>query len=144
MRESPPNENYSTPAVADLHDPDNWNKEEKESNPVCDKPPPPKEEEVCVICMDTMTNPKELSCKHKFCTECIEASFEQCQPKCPSCGQLFGVMKGNQPSGTMQSVVTSNHLGGYERFGCIETTYSFPDGTQEVYIYWHLYFKTLM
>jgi len=42
----------------------------------------------------------------------------------------------------MQSVVTSFHLAGNERCGCIETTYSFPDETQEVYIYLHLYFKT--
>jgi len=90
---------------------------------------------ICEICTDTMTNPKELCCAHKFCTECIEASFEVCGPKCPSCGQLFGVMKGNQPNGTMQSVVTDRDLAGYTWYGYIEITYSFRDGQQEVYIY---------
>jgi len=52
----------------------------------------------CAICMDVITDPKTLSCKHVFCSECIDQSLAY-QPKCPSCGKIFGVLKGDQPTG---------------------------------------------
>jgi len=89
-------------------------------------------EEMCVICMDTVTNPKELLCKHRFCTECIDNCFAQCQPKCPSCGQMFGAMKGNQPNGTMTHRALPYSLAGHPVCGHIEISYTFPSGIQEV------------
>jgi Deltex C-terminal domain/Zinc finger, C3HC4 type (RING finger) len=89
----------------------------------------------CVICMCPLTNPKQLSCGHKFCTGCIEAAFDKCQPKCPSCGKLFGVMKGNQPEGTMNMRTVGMNLAGYEAYTTIVIDYDIPDGIQDVSVY---------
>jgi len=87
----------------------------------------------CLICLEQMSNPKELDCGHKFCEDCIAAYFEKGQPKCPSCGKLFGVLKGNQPPGTFTSRYFQQlKLSGYERYGAIEITYHIPDGIQTV------------
>jgi len=87
----------------------------------------------CVICLEQMTDPKQLDCVHKFCENCIAEYFEKGQPKCPSCGKLFGVLKGNQPQGTFTSrCIQQMKLAGYEHYGAIEITYQFPDGTQTV------------
>ena len=89
-------------------------------------------EEDCVICMDKMTQPKELTCGHKFCADCIRESFEKCQPKCPSCGKLFGVQHGNQPPGTMMVRTDHRSLPGFEGLNMIEIAYNIPDGIQSV------------
>ena len=89
-------------------------------------------DEDCVICMDKMTQPKALPCGHKFCTDCIRESFEKCQPKCPSCGKLFGIQIGNQPPGTMTVKIIPSSLSGYEGLKTIEITYDIPDGIQNV------------
>jgi len=87
----------------------------------------------CVICLEQMSNPKELDCGHKFCEDCIAAYFEKGQPKCPSCGKLFGILKGNQPLGTCTSrCLPQLKLSGYEHHGALEITYLIPDGTQTV------------
>jgi len=54
-------------------------------------------------------------------------------------------MKGNQPNGTMQSVVTSLNLAGYIWHSCIETTYYFRDGKQGLFLLTVFieYFKTV-
>lgn len=88
--------------------------------------------EDCVICMETMTNPKVLPCGHKFCEECISDSFQKCQPKCPSCGRLFGVMRGNQPPGQMSTSVGPQSLTGYEKHKTILVHYNIPNGIQNV------------
>ena len=68
----------------------------------------------CVICMDVMTKPCRLLCGHFFCSECILRSFDQCGAKCPSCGRLYGVQRGNQPPGTMTHTIDfSKQLAGY-------------------------------
>jgi len=90
------------------------------------------DEEDCVICMCPMTRPKKLSCGHAFCADCIDESFKRCQPKCPSCGRLFGVMKGNQPLGTMNVQSVPDSLAGFERCGTLLITYSIPSGMQNV------------
>ncbi|KAH3849990.1 uncharacterized protein LOC127874395 isoform X2 [Dreissena polymorpha] len=54
----------------------------------------------CVICMDDFTNPKKLACGHIFCTDCINQCFDTKQV-CPTCGQICGIIKGDQPPGTM-------------------------------------------
>ena len=87
----------------------------------------------CVICLEQMTNPKELDCGHKFCENCIAAYFEKGQPKCPSCGKLFGVLRGNQPPGSFTSRnLPQLNLCGYEHHGAIEIIYHIPDGIQTV------------
>jgi Deltex C-terminal domain len=88
--------------------------------------------EDCVICMCPLTYTKQLSCGHKLCTGCIETAFDKCQPKCPSCGKLFGVMKGNQPEGTMNVRTVHMSLAGYEDYGTIVIHYDIPDGIQGV------------
>ena len=86
----------------------------------------------CVFCLEQISEPKQLDCGHTFCENCIAEYFEKGQPKCPSCGKLFGMLKGNQPPGTFTSRTTSYSLPGYERCGTIEITYYIPDGTQTV------------
>jgi hypothetical protein len=99
-------------------------------------------DDICVICLkDTIKSPKKLPCGHAFCKKCIDEQFKY-QPKCPSCGKLFGTLKGNQPpGGTMKhSVMHHIHLAGYQDCGTIEITYSFPGGNQRVRanVYWKL------
>jgi hypothetical protein len=86
----------------------------------------------CVICLGTITDPKRLPCGHTFCADCIKTSFDKCQPKCPSCGKLFGVMNGNQPEGTMVIKVVRQSLAGFERFDTIVIDYDIPSGIQDV------------
>jgi deltex-like protein len=85
----------------------------------------------CVVCMEPMTQPKQLPCGHKFCTDCIDKSYTQCQPKCPSYDRLFDVMKGNQPPGTMSVKTIPIPLSGYEAYITIEIEYNIPDGIQD-------------
>jgi len=88
----------------------------------------------CVICLEQIRESKQLDCGHKFCGNCIDAYFEKGQPKCPSCGKLFGVLRGNQPRGGSFAYKTIHELklSGYEHYGAIEITYEFPDGIQTV------------
>ena len=90
--------------------------------------------EQCSICMDTPTNPVVLSkCKHVFCKTCIDQCFEKMQPKCPNCGVAYGVLTGAQPdNGTMAFHKERKSLAGYESYGTLVITYSFPDGVQTV------------
>jgi len=93
--------------------------------------------EDCVICMDRIdstdpTRRTQLDCGHVFCTECIAECFKKCQPRCPSCSKVFGVLRGNQPKGTFQSREVASRLPGYDQFGTIEIIYSFPSGVQTV------------
>jgi len=89
--------------------------------------------EDCVICLDQITDSKKLDCGHEFCANCINDYFEKGQPKCPSCGKLFGMLKGNQPPGTFSSrQYPWPKLPGNESHGVIEITYNIPDGVQTV------------
>jgi hypothetical protein len=92
------------------------------------------DKDMCVICMNDPVKPKVLSkCKHIFCTKCIDESFKKCGPKCPSCGQMYGDMTGNQPkNGKMNVSKSSLRLPGYPHHGSITITYSIPDGLQGV------------
>jgi len=89
-------------------------------------------DEDCVICLCPMTRPKKLACGHSFCADCIDESFRKCQPKCPSCGRLFGVMRGNQPPGSMTVQTIPDSLPGFERCGTLHIMYNIPSGTQNV------------
>lgn len=88
--------------------------------------------ENCVICMDKMTNPKKLDCGHVFCADCIEEAFAH-TAKCPCCGQIFGKLKGNQPTGgTMKEHKSRDDLAGYRGVGSIVIEYEIPSGFQQV------------
>jgi len=89
--------------------------------------------EDCVICLETISDVKELDCGHRFCTDCIVKCFEVSQPKCPSCGKLYGMLRGNQPPGSF-SYKTDHRikLSGYERHGALVISYDMPDGIQTV------------
>lgn len=96
----------------------------------------PKNEENCCICMDKLTNPKRLQkCGHIFCKECIEQYFKY-KPACPSCGQIYGKMTGDQPPGSI--MIRKDYQQRLEGFndstGCIVLTYTFHNGHQGVSI----------
>ncbi|KAL4232124.1 E3 ubiquitin-protein ligase dtx3l [Mactra antiquata] len=85
----------------------------------------------CVICMDTITEPKTIQCGHTFCTDCIDQQF-QYKKQCPTCFQVCGVITGDQPVGTMDVYTNKyKHQPGYEEYGTIIITYKFPDGYQQ-------------
>lgn len=94
---------------------------------------PHTEEEGCSICLDSFNNKTVLpKCSHEFCKECIEQQFKY-KPSCPICGAVYGTITGNQPPGNITiKRINSGHLPGYEQFGIIAVSYSFPDGTQTV------------
>ncbi|KAL3864670.1 hypothetical protein ACJMK2_006332 [Sinanodonta woodiana] len=86
----------------------------------------------CTICMCLKTDPKSLSCGHSFCSECINQMLKH-KPVCAICGNIVGIITGNQPEDGSMSVKTSPiDLAGYEGHGCIEITYDFPAGRQGV------------
>ena len=90
------------------------------------------DDETCVICMDKLKDPKKLKCGHSFCTDCIEKSLSY-QNKCPSCGQIFGTLTGNQPKdGTMEITNSRSSLPGFSGYGTIQINYYFPSGRQQV------------
>jgi len=90
------------------------------------------EDDQCIICLDKVTQPKKLGCGHTFCTACIAEYFRRCQEKCPTCGKVFGVLRGNQPPGRFNKSVIQMSLPGYERCKTIQITYTIPDGVQTV------------
>ncbi|XP_053406843.1 uncharacterized protein LOC123546491 [Mercenaria mercenaria] len=86
-------------------------------------------DEDCVICMDTIDDAEILKCGHKFCKECIEGYFKVKQV-CPTCGQVCGIITGDQPDGTMEIAKRQVRLSGYERHNSISIMYHFKSGTQ--------------
>lgn len=73
-----------------------------------------KEEDMCIICMDTITNKQVLpKCKHEFCRHCINEAMSY-KPICPVCQTSYGVQKGNQPNGTMSHSTVKESLPGYQ------------------------------
>uniref|UniRef100_A0A3Q2DLY2 E3 ubiquitin-protein ligase n=1 Tax=Cyprinodon variegatus TaxID=28743 RepID=A0A3Q2DLY2_CYPVA len=79
--------------------------------------------------------PKNLTpkCKHEFCQECLQSAKKHSGPICPICKDVFGIMKGNQPDGTMRCIKHKYiDLPGFPGCGHIEITYSIPDGKQKV------------
>ncbi|KAL5021578.1 hypothetical protein ScPMuIL_000733 [Solemya velum] len=88
------------------------------------------DKQMCAICTDEMTNPVKLKeCQHKFCQECIASWFKQ-KPTCPSCGIVYGELKGDQPDGTMDTDTLSFRLPG-ETCNTLFITYHFSDGIQK-------------
>jgi len=89
--------------------------------------------DTCPICMDVIKGPKRLTCNHVFCSQCIDQSLSY-QPKCPCCGKIFGVLKGDQPEGGFMHVRKDKcmDLEGYPGCGRIVIDYYIPDGRQKV------------
>lgn len=90
-------------------------------------------EETCPICMDTFTKKKQLKCKHEFCEECLAKSQESMGSICPVCKDVFGVVTGDQPDGTMTSCWRNYSLPGFPKCNTIVITYHIPDGIQKVH-----------
>ncbi|XP_061583520.1 uncharacterized protein LOC133448727 isoform X2 [Cololabis saira] len=87
-------------------------------------------DETCPICMDLFTNKKQLKCKHELCEECLQNLEKHIGPICPVCKDVFGVMKGNQPEGTMTCKRDPASLPGFDNRGTIVITYRIQDGIQ--------------
>ncbi|XP_011368567.2 E3 ubiquitin-protein ligase DTX3L [Pteropus vampyrus] len=89
-----------------------------------------KEEDICVICMEPISNKRVLSkCKHQFCTPCINKAMTY-KPACPVCLTSYGVQKGNQPEGTMEVIFERQSLPGYQHCGSIMIRYNMFGGIQ--------------
>ncbi|KAI4891152.1 hypothetical protein NFI96_026353 [Prochilodus magdalenae] len=90
-------------------------------------------DEVCCICLETIVNSKRKTlekCKHTFCKDCLKRAFE-IKPVCPTCGVLYGALKGTQPEGgDMRVTRDSSPLPGYKHCGTIIISYYIPSGTQ--------------
>ncbi|XP_078364668.1 tripartite motif-containing protein 3-like [Oculina patagonica] len=84
----------------------------------------------CPICQDTVSlNARTLKCKHVFCVDCLETASKH-DNRCPVCKEVQGVIRGNQPRGTMQFHRSCLSLPGYYECGRIIIDYHFPSGTQ--------------
>lgn len=93
------------------------------------------EEDECPICMSRINNKEILKkCNHAFCKSCIDKAMTYKQA-CPVCNTVYGVLKGDQPEGTMSTRVTSSSLSGYPYCGTIEITYNMHSGIQTVSIF---------
>ncbi|XP_038144020.1 LOW QUALITY PROTEIN: E3 ubiquitin-protein ligase DTX3L-like [Cyprinodon tularosa] len=72
--------------------------------------------------MFKFTNKEQLKCKHAFCKDCLQMAVQHSGPICPICKDVFGVVKGNQPDGTMRWR-KQNYA---DLPGHIEITYNIP------------------
>ncbi|NWX39257.1 DTX3L ligase, partial [Steatornis caripensis] len=88
------------------------------------------DEDTCPICMEKI-NDKEIlkKCNHAFCKSCINQAMTYKQ-SCPVCNTVYGLMKGDQPEGTMSSRKMPSPLPGYPHCGTIEITYNMCQGIQ--------------
>ena len=67
----------------------------------------------CAICLNSISNPRSLKCKHTFCSHCLQKALDF-RNKCPVCQEPQGVLKGNQPPGEMTIETSRMSLPGYE------------------------------
>uniref|UniRef100_A0A8C6SET5 E3 ubiquitin-protein ligase n=1 Tax=Neogobius melanostomus TaxID=47308 RepID=A0A8C6SET5_9GOBI len=90
-----------------------------------------KKEETCPVCMDVFTKKIELKgCKHELCEDCLERAVKSMGAMCPVCKEVFGVMEGDQPDGTMTWHKNYTSLPGFGFSGTIEIHYNIPGGIQ--------------
>eukprot|EP00347_Sterkiella_histriomuscorum_P000458 403375785 len=73
---------------------------------------------------------------HCFHKQCLEAQIgQQDNVRCAVCSQIYGVLMGQMPGGTMEWKLTPkskhNFCDGYEGFGVWEIRYIFPDGKKD-------------
>ncbi|XP_075008932.1 E3 ubiquitin-protein ligase DTX3L isoform X2 [Calonectris borealis] len=86
--------------------------------------------DVCPICMERINNKEVLrKCNHAFCKSCINQAMTYKQT-CPVCNTVYGLMKGDQPEGTMLTRTMTLSLPGYSSCGTIEITYNMCSGIQ--------------
>ena len=54
------------------------------------------ESETCAICIESVGQDCRVleKCSHVFCRECIDHQFQHYKPVCPTCGTVYGVIKG--------------------------------------------------
>lgn len=90
------------------------------------------EDEKCPICLDSFTDKTQLRCKHEFCNTCLKEAVRSQGKTCPICKDVFGVIQGDQPEGTMDVSKRSISLPGFECPGIIVITYRIPSGIQTV------------
>ncbi|NXF24827.1 DTX3L ligase, partial [Rhodinocichla rosea] len=84
----------------------------------------------CPICRDTIEDKKILEkCKHAFCKTCVDTALAYKQA-CPVCNTVCGVLRGNQPEGTMSTRTISSSLPGYPNCGTIQIDYDMHGGIQ--------------
>ncbi|KAM9033788.1 E3 ubiquitin-protein ligase DTX3L isoform 2-T2 [Sarcophilus harrisii] len=89
-----------------------------------------KEKENCAICLEIIHHKEILpKCKHEFCSSCIREAMKH-KPVCPICQTSYGIVKGNQPHGTMNVSYRSSSLPGYDSYGTIEICYAMKGGIQ--------------
>ncbi|XP_053296296.1 uncharacterized protein LOC128456222 isoform X2 [Pleuronectes platessa] len=88
------------------------------------------EDAICPICMEKFTNKTQLKCGHEFCKDCLQLAKINSGPICPVCRDVFDVMKGDQPPGTMNSNIMRSSLNGFPNCGTIVITYVIPGGKQ--------------
>ncbi|KAM8966014.1 E3 ubiquitin-protein ligase DTX3L-like [Sarcophilus harrisii] len=88
------------------------------------------EQEECVICLEIIRHKEVLpKCKHAFCGPCIKEAMKH-KPVCPVCQTFYGIMKGNQPDGTMTTSYRTSSLPGYNSCGTIVIHYDMRGGIQ--------------
>ncbi|XP_061584278.1 uncharacterized protein LOC133449160 [Cololabis saira] len=87
-------------------------------------------DETCPICLDSLKMKKQLKCKHEFCEECLKMFEKHNGPTCPVCKDVFGVMIGDQPEGTMKWKTDPASLPGFDNCGTIVITYRIQSGIQ--------------
>ncbi|TSN86055.1 putative E3 ubiquitin-protein ligase DTX3 [Bagarius yarrelli] len=91
------------------------------------------DEETCSICLEQMVKSRKKTlekCKHSFCSECLKRAFKM-KPVCPTCGVIYGALKGDQPEeGKMKVSYEKVPLPGYEKYGTIVIHYNIPSGLQ--------------
>ena len=66
----------------------------------------------CPMCLDALTNPRTLKCKHVFCADCVEIALKH-NNRCPVCKEVQGIIHGNQPKGEMRIRKTFERLPGH-------------------------------
>ncbi|NXM44312.1 DTX3L ligase, partial [Gymnorhina tibicen] len=89
-----------------------------------------KEEDMCVICRDRIKNKEILEkCKHAFCKSCIDLAMAH-KKACPVCNTVCGVLRGDQPEGTMSTTTYRFSLPGYPNCGTIQIDYFMEGGVQ--------------
>ena len=88
---------------------------------------------VCIICLDDLSKPVELTrCHHCFCKECISGFFSE-KPACPVCNTVYGKVYGLQPiNGEAKIFKDKRSLPGYPKTDTLIISYEFPNGKQEV------------
>lgn len=99
------------------------------------KAKPKEDKDECPICMEKISNKEILrKCNHAFCKSCIDKAMEYKQA-CPICSTVYGLVKGDQPDGTMSTRRMSLRLPGYPNCGTIVITYDMCSGIQTVSIF---------